>query len=90
MARVSDHDDVLVADAPDTRPVNAGLDREHLARPESRRRKAWFLMNLKSQPMAGSVEKAPPSSVLDLGWIAGFRKEGFHVLVNLPSVGAGL
>ena len=90
MAACSDHDDVLVPNAPDTRPVNSGLDREHLARPKSRRRKARFLMDLKSQPVAGSVEKALPPPVLDLRGIAAFRKECLYVLVDLSSVRARL
>src|SRR4029077_20377092 len=90
MAFCSDHHDVLVPNAPDARPVNSGLDREDLARPKSRCRKPRFLMNLKSQPVSGSMEEPLPPPVFDLGRIAAFGKECLHVLMDFASAGARL
>ncbi len=86
MAFFGNQDHVFVPDASDTGPIDPGLDCEYLVRSKSRRGETGFLVNLKSQPMTRSMEKALPPSLLDLGGIAAFGKKCLHALVNLPAV----
>ena len=90
MAALGNYDDILVPNATHAGPIDSRFYRKDLPGLKSRGRKSRFLMNIKSQPVTGSVKESAPAPLPDCRGIALLCKESFYLFVNLLAFDSGL